>query len=41
MVFKLMESASKSWRVLNGSPRLTKVSAGVRLVDGEEQTNAA
>jgi putative transposase len=41
MVFKLMESASKSWRVLNGSPLLTKVIAGVRFVDGEEQTNAA
>ncbi len=41
MVFKLMESASKKWRLLNGSPLLTKVIAGVRFVDGVEQTNAA
>jgi putative transposase len=41
MVFKLMESASKRWRLLNGSPLLTKVIAGVRFVDGVEQTNAA
>jgi transposase-like protein len=41
MVFKLMESASKKWRLLNGSPPLAKVIAGVRFVDGVEQTNAA
>jgi len=41
MVFKLMESASKKWRLLNGSPLLAKVIAGVRFVDGVEQTNAA
>jgi putative transposase len=41
MVFKLMESASKKWRVLNGSPLLAKVIAGVRFADGVEQTNAA
>lgn len=41
MVFKLMESAAKRWRLLNGSPLLTKVIAGVRFVDGVEQTNAA
>lgn len=41
MVFKLMESASKSWRLLNGSPLLPKVIAGVRFVDGVEQTEAA
>jgi putative transposase len=41
MVFKLMASASKRWRLLNGSPLLTKVIAGVRFVDGVEQTNAA
>ena len=41
MVFKLMESASKSWRLLNGSPLLAKVIAGVRFVDGVEQTEAA
>lgn len=41
MVFKLMESAAKKWRLLNGSPLLAKVIAGVRFVDGVEQTNAA
>jgi putative transposase len=41
MVFKLMEVASKTWRLLNGSPLLSKVIAGVRFVDGVEQTEAA
>jgi putative transposase len=41
MVFKLMESASKGWRLLNGSPLLSRVIAGVRFVDGVEQTEAA
>src|SRR5262245_31836821 len=41
MVFKLMESAAKSWRLLNGSTLLAKVIAGVRFVDGAEQTEAA
>jgi len=41
MVFKLMEGAAKSWRLLNGSPLLPKVIAGVRFVDGVEQTEAA
>jgi len=41
MVFKLMESAAKKWRLLNGSPLLAKVITGVRFVDGVEQTNAA
>jgi putative transposase len=41
MVFKLMESASKKWRLLNGSPLLAKVITGVRFVDGVEQTEAA
>jgi putative transposase len=40
MVFKLMETASKGWRLLNGSPLLSKVVAGVRFVDGVEQTAA-
>jgi transposase-like protein len=34
MVFKLMESASKGWRLLNGSKLLPEVVAGVRFVDG-------
>ena len=41
MVFKLMESASKGWRLLNGSPLLSKVISGVRFIDGVEQTEAA
>lgn len=41
MVFKLMESAAKKWRQLNGSSLLAKVIAGVRFADGVEQTNAA
>jgi putative transposase len=41
MVFKLMESAAKKWRLLNGSLLLAKVIAGVRFADGVEQTNAA
>jgi transposase-like protein len=40
MVFKLMEAAAKGWRPLNGSPLLPKVIAGVRFVDGVEQTAA-
>jgi putative transposase len=40
MVYKLMEAAAKGWRLLNGSPLLTKVVAGVRFVDGVEQTAA-
>jgi hypothetical protein len=35
-----MESASKRWRLLNGSPLLSKVIAGVRFVDGVEQAEA-
>ena len=31
----------RKWRLLNGSPLLAKVIAGVRFVDGVEQTNAA
>jgi transposase-like protein len=34
MVFKLMESASKGWRLLNGSKLLPEVVAGVQFVDG-------
>ena len=41
MAFKLMEGAAKRWRLLNGSPLLSKVIAGVRFVDGVEQTEAA
>jgi len=41
MVYKLMESASKSWRSLNGSQLLTEVIAGVAFVDGVKKINAA
>lgn len=34
MVFKLMESASKRWRALNGSALMPDVIAGVQFVDG-------
>ena len=40
MVFKLMESASKHWRTLNGSTLLGDVIAGVVYVDGVKK-NAA
>jgi len=41
MVFKLMESAAKNWRLLNGSSLIGEVIAGVRFVDGVKQTEAA
>jgi putative transposase len=40
MVFKLMESASKRWRLLNGSKLMGDVIAGVIFVDGVKE-NAA
>jgi transposase-like protein len=40
MVFKLMQSASKRWRALNGAELLTDVIAGVKFVDGIKE-NAA
>jgi putative transposase len=41
MVFKLMESASKGWRSLNGSPLLAEVVKGVRFIDGVREKPAA
>jgi putative transposase len=41
MVFKLMESASRSWRSLNGSPRLAEVVKGVVFIDGVREKPAA
>jgi putative transposase len=35
MVFKLCQSAEKSWRALNGSKLIADVIAGVKFVDGE------
>jgi hypothetical protein len=34
MAFKLMESASKGWRSLNGSPLLAEVVKGTVFIDG-------
>lgn len=41
MVYKLMESASKKWRALNGSTLLPEVVKGTVFVDGVEQKPAA
>jgi putative transposase len=41
MVFKLMESASKGWRSLNGSPLLVEVIKGTVFRDGIEVKPAA
>jgi putative transposase len=41
MVFKLMESASRRWRSLNGSPLLAEVIKGAVFVDGIKQEDAA
>ena len=41
MVFKLMESASKKWRALNGSELIKEVIAGTVFVDGVKQPQAA
>ena len=40
MVFKLMESASKKWRALNGSTLIADIIAGVQFADGVKK-NAA
>ena len=40
MVFKLMESASKHWRALNGSTLVTDVIAGVPFADGVKKAAA-
>src|SRR6516165_6121078 len=41
MVFKLMESAAKRWRCLNGAELLHEVIQGVSFVDGVKQEDAA
>src|SRR5512142_1967597 len=41
MVFKLMESASKGWRSLSGSPLLAEVVKGARFIDGVKEKPAA
>jgi transposase-like protein len=41
MVFKLMQSASKRWRLLNGSKLLPDVIQGVPFIDGVKPQEAA
>lgn len=41
MVFKLMQSAQKRWRTLNGSERIPDVIQGIPFVNGEKQPKAA
>jgi putative transposase len=41
MVFKLMQSAAKKWRLLNGSQLLPAVIAGVQFIDGLKPQTAA
>jgi len=41
MVFKLMESAAKRWRSLNGADLLQEVIQGVSFVDGVKREDAA
>jgi putative transposase len=41
MVFKLMQSASRGWKKLNGSVLLPEVIRGVKFVDGERATEDA
>ena len=41
MVFKLMESASKKWRALNGSELIKELIAGTVFVDGVKKPQAA
>jgi len=41
MVFKLMQSAEKKWRLLNGSSLLSDVLQGIKFIDGVRETKAA
>jgi hypothetical protein len=41
MVNKLMESAAKRWRLLNGPNHLPDVIAGVQFIDGVKSQPAA
>jgi len=41
MVFKLMGSASKGWRSLNGSPLLVEAIKGTVFIDGIREKPAA
>ncbi len=41
MVYKLMQSAEKKWRLLNGSPLLPAVSHGIKFIDGVQESKTA
>jgi putative transposase len=41
MVYKLMQSAEKKWRVLNGSSLLPDVIQGIKFIDGVKDTKEA
>jgi len=41
MVFKLMQSAQKRWRALDGSDKIPHVIAGIEFTNGDLQANAA
>lgn len=41
MVYKLMQSAEKKWRMLNGSSLLPDVVEGIQFIDGEKVTKDA
>ena len=41
MVFKLMESAAKRWRLLNGSEIIPSVIQGIKFVDGIQEDKVA
>lgn len=41
MVYKLMKSAEKKWRLLNGSNLLPDVIQGIKFIDGEKTTKDA
>lgn len=41
MVYKLMRSAEKKWRVLSGATLLPDVIAGIQFIDGEKPTKEA
>jgi hypothetical protein len=41
MVYKLMMSAQKKWRLLNGSSLLSDVLQGIKFIDGERETKNA
>jgi transposase-like protein len=41
MVFKLMQSAQKRWRTLNGSERIPDVIQGIAFINGVKQPKAA